>query len=198
MRFFHFQTRIFGHVLGCDGVILGQTLKVIFDLDAHYQVRPAFKIESEMNIFGQSRFDARVGEVFEVRPAPVRSNYDVQAGQGDNPDDDRTLKEIFLLHELLGAARFSRINAGHRRARDLQDRFVGASDQKAGIAHRRDRADDSAGGNDFVAGFQLGDCRLQLALLFLLRPDQQQIEHAEDQNHWQHRATQAADALKKH
>ncbi len=127
----------------------------------------------------------------------MRSNYDVQAGQGDNPDDDRTLKEIFLLHELLGATRFSGIDSGHRRARDFQDRFIGASDQKAGIADRRDCADDSAGRNDFVAGFQLGNGRLQLALLFLLRSDQEQVEHAEDQDHGKDGDAQPA-ALKKH
>src|SRR5216684_4559959 len=104
MRLSYFQVLLLSGELRRRRVVLSEMFQVILDLDAHHQMRPAFKIESEMNVVRQRRFDARVGEVFEVRPAPVRSNYDVKAGQGNNPDDDRTLKEIFPLHELLGAA----------------------------------------------------------------------------------------------
>ena len=52
---------------------------------------------------------------------------------------------------------------------------------------------DASDRRDFTSGL-----RFEMALHFLLRTDQEQLDHAEDQNHWQHRATQAADALKKH
>lgn len=49
--------------------------------------------------------------------------------------------------------------------------------------------------DDFVSGFQVGNLRLQLPLLLLLWPDQEQIKYAKDQQHRQQKA-KTAGALK--
>ena len=75
------------------------------------------------------------------------------------------------------------VDAGDRSARDFQNGFVGAANQEAGVTHLGDFADDTAGGDHSIACFQLRDGGLQLFLLSLLWPDQQQIEHTEYENH---------------
>src|SRR5258705_5980996 len=90
-----------------------------------------------------------------------------------------------------------RVDAGHSRARNLQDCLVGAADEKTRITYRGDRADDSPGGDHLVARLQLGNCRLQLSLLFLLGSNQPKIKDAKDQQHRHKGAAQPANATLK-
>src|SRR6185295_20358692 len=74
--------------------------------------------------------------------------------------------------------RFFRINSRDGGASNLDDRLLSASDQETGVAYRGYHPDDPTGGDHFVAGFQLRNRSLQLALFSLLRPDKQQIKNA--------------------
>ena len=46
-----------------------------------------------------------------------------------------------------------RVNAGDCRARDLQNCFIRAANQKTRLTHRGDHANNAAGGNDFITSF---------------------------------------------
>src|SRR6476469_6304773 len=60
------------------------------------------------------------------------------------------LKFVLLL---LFRRRFIRVHTGHGRARNLEDRLVGAPDEKTRVPHGGNRSDHSTGGNNLIAGF---------------------------------------------
>ena len=51
------------------------------------------------------------------------------------------------------------------------------------------------GRNYLIPGFQLGNCLLELLLLFLLRSNQEEIEHPEDEDHRQQKTKTTRTAL---
>ena len=55
-------------------------------------MRSAFEVETERNVLRQRGLNPRPGEVFEVRPAAVRSNHNVNAQNRDDADDYRSLE----------------------------------------------------------------------------------------------------------
>ena len=49
------------------------------------------------------------------------------------------------------------IDIGNRRASDLEDRFVGAADQKSGFSHHGYHADNAARRDHAIACLEAGD-----------------------------------------
>jgi hypothetical protein len=96
-----------------------------------------------------------------------------------------------------GSFFFFRVNAGDSRTGNFQNRFLGAPDQKARLAHGGNHTHDPAGGDYFVASLQLSDRFLELSLLFLLRPYQKEIENPKNEDHWQEETKTTRTALKK-
>ena len=62
------------------------------------------------------------------------------------------------------------IDVSNRRAGDLEDRLVGAADQKSVFPHHRDHTDDAAGRDYAIVNLQTSDSFLQLPLPLLLGP----------------------------
>src|SRR6056297_504059 len=62
---------------------------------------------------------------------------------------------------------------------------VGNLDRQELLVHRRDLAEDAAGGHHLVAGGQLGDHFPVLLLALLLRADEQEVESREQDDHRQ-------------
>ena len=87
------------------------------------------------------------------------------------------------------------VHAGYSRSGDFKDGFVGAADQKTGVAHRRNHAHNASGRHYPVAGFQSGDGGLEFALFLLLRSYQEEIEDPEDEDHRQEKTKTACTAL---
>jgi hypothetical protein len=87
------------------------------------------------------------------------------------------------------------VNSGDRRASDLQNRLLGATNQKTRLTNLGNLTDNTARGNDPIACLQLGDSGLKFALFSLLWPDQKEIEHPEHENHREEERESARAAL---
>lgn len=89
-------------------------------------------------------------------------------------------------------------NAGNCRPRNFEYRFIGTPDKETRVPHGGYRSDYSSGSDDTVASLQLGDRLLQFSLPLLLRPDEQHVEDANDQEHRDQPAESPQAALKYH
>src|SRR6266516_2834247 len=132
-----------------------------------------------MNVLGQCVFDAGKSEVVQMRTPAVRGQDNVKAEQRNYADDNCTLKQILFLHKPLWWHRLQsviprqksqtevcatplllclfRFHRRHRRARYLENRFIRASDQKAGVTRGGNSSNDPARGYNAITRLQLGD-----------------------------------------
>ena len=70
-----------------------------------------------MNVVFEVRFDARPLEVLRMRPPAMRTQNDVDTGNGNDSYDDRALKQISFLHNISAfSCRTERQNAHAARA----------------------------------------------------------------------------------
>src|SRR5829696_4437792 len=153
------EARIFCRILGRDAVFFSQSSQKFFSLYSHHQVRAALKIQSELDVGGESAFDPRPRKIFQGGPAP-RTDYEVETCECDQGDDDSASKEVLFLHcrkcyRLTGRFSFL-VDAGDSRPCYLQNRLVGAADKKACVPHSGYHTDDSAGCNHTIANLQSG------------------------------------------
>jgi hypothetical protein len=159
----------------------------------------AFEIQSQTNIGRKGRFDARPTKISKRRAA-TRTDHEVESHQSYDGNNDAALQEILLLHHQNQVLRLFLdflVDACHSRSRNLKNGFVGASDKETGFAHSRYDPNNSASSHDTIADFQILYGFLQLSLSFLLRPDEQHVENADDKQHRQKRAQGTQTTLKK-
>src|SRR5207249_5179037 len=121
-RVLYIKAGVLGDVLRGSRVVFAKTFQVVLDLDAHDQVRTAFEVQSQVNVFGQRGSYAGRSEIFQMGTSSMRSNHDVKTYHGYDRNDDGTLKQILLLHETLFVMLllFFRIDSCDGRSGDLQ------------------------------------------------------------------------------